>query len=80
MITIAGLSLGGVGSGPFDASAVVHFTGGSWHVVRLPALTGKATSANVLALVPRSATAYAAGSTVFGGLPATNALIFRYSR
>ena len=38
---------------------------------------GKAISANCLALVPRSATVYAAGSTVFGGLPATNALALR---
>ena len=67
-------------SGPFDASALEHFVSGSWHTVKLPVVTGKATSAFALALVPRSATAYAAGSTVFGGLPGTNALLLKYSR
>jgi hypothetical protein len=67
-------------SGPFDASSLVHFTSGSWHLVKLPVVTGKATSAGALALVPKSAIAYAAGATVFGGMPATNALILRYSR
>ncbi len=67
-------------SGPFDGSALAHFTAGGWHLVKLPALTGKATSAIALALVPGSAFAYAVGSTVFGGLPETNALILRYSR
>jgi hypothetical protein len=66
--------------GPFDGSSVEHFTGGSWHTVKLPVVTGKATSAIALSLVPRSATAYAAGSTIFGGLPNTNALVLKYSR
>jgi hypothetical protein len=66
--------------GPFDGFALGHFAAGSWHIVKLPALTGKATSAFALALVPKSAVAYAVGSTVFGGLPETNALILRYSR
>jgi hypothetical protein len=66
-------------NGPFDGFALAHFAGGSWHLVKLPALTGKATSAIALALVPKSAIAYAVGSTVFGGLPETNALILRYS-
>jgi hypothetical protein len=67
-------------NGPFDGFALAHFMAGSWHNLKLPALTGKGTSAIALALVPRSADAYAAGSTVFGGLPETNALILRYSR
>jgi hypothetical protein len=66
-------------AGPFDGYALAHFAGGSWHLVKLPALTGKATTATALALVPKSAIAYAVGSTVFGGLPQTNALILKYS-
>jgi hypothetical protein len=66
-------------SQPFDGFELAHFAGGSWHLVKLPALTGKATSAIALALVPRSTIAYAVGSTVFGGLPETNALILKYS-
>ena len=65
--------------GPFDGFALAHFAGGSWHLVRLPTLTGKATSAIALARVPKSAIAYAVGSTIFGGLPETNALILKYS-
>jgi hypothetical protein len=66
--------------GPYDGSALQHFVDGAWHTVKLPVVTGKATSAFALTLAPRSATAYAAGSTVFGGLPGTNALVLRYSR
>ena len=66
--------------GPFDGSSLEHFTGGTWHTIKLPVVTGKATSAIALTLVPGSATAYAAGSTVFGGLPGTNALLLKYSR
>jgi hypothetical protein len=66
--------------GPFDGSSLEHFTGGTWQTVKLPVVTGKATSAIALALVPGSATAYAAGSTIFGGLPGTNALLLKYSR
>lgn len=66
-------------NGPFDGYELAHFTGGSWHMVRLPALAGKGTSAFALARVPKSANAYAVGSTVFGGLPETNALILKYS-
>jgi len=66
--------------GPFDGFALQHFVSGAWHTVKLPVVTGKATSAYALALVPRSATAYAAGNTVFGGLPGTNALLLKYSR
>jgi hypothetical protein len=67
-------------AGPYDGSALEHFAGGAWHSVKLPVVTGKATSATALALVPKSTTVFAAGSTVFGGLPATNALILKYSR
>jgi hypothetical protein len=66
-------------SGPFDGFELAHFVGGSWHLVKLPTLTGKGTSAFALARVPKSANAYAVGSTVFGGLPETNALILKYS-
>jgi hypothetical protein len=66
--------------GPFDGATLEHFVGGTWRTVKLPVVTGKATSAVALALVPRSATAYAAGSTIFGGLPETNALLLKYSR
>jgi hypothetical protein len=66
--------------GPYDGSTLQHFVSGAWHTVKLPVVTGKATSAYALTLVPGSATAYAAGSTVFGGLPGTNVLLLKYSR
>ena len=66
--------------GPLDGFALQHFVSGAWHTVKLPVLAGKATSAYALALVPRSATAYAAGNTVYGGYPNTNALLLKYSR
>ncbi|MGN6794095.1 MAG: hypothetical protein ACTHJW_17050 [Streptosporangiaceae bacterium] len=66
--------------GPFDGASLEHFVAGTWHTVKLPVVTGKATSAIALALVPKSATSYAAGSTIFGGVPSTNALLLKYSR
>src|SRR6202007_1605941 len=38
--------------GPQDASAAGHFTGGRWHVIKLPASAGTVTSVYSLAHVP----------------------------
>jgi len=65
-------------SSQFDGSRLEHYSGGHWHAVVLPTVTGKATSVTTLARAPRSTTVFAAGIVLWGGLPETEATILKY--
>lgn len=69
--------------GPQDASAAGHFTGGRWHVIKLPASAGTVTSVYSLAHVPRSGIEYGVGLRQAAGPPpiqGLEGLIVRYSK
>ena len=62
----------------FGIAQVAQLSGGAWHLVNLPRVTGKGTAVLELARVPKSRTVYAAGLLSFGGYPSSNALVMRY--
>ena len=62
----------------FAGAGVAQFSSGSWHLVRLPTVTGKGTGIQELSRVPGSGTVYAAGALFFGGYPNSNAAVLRY--
>ncbi|WP_067824879.1 hypothetical protein [Actinomadura kijaniata] len=59
---------------------VVRFSGGKWTATALPKVKGKRTVARDLFTIPGSTSLWATGLLKWGGYPATNGVILKYSR